>query len=681
MSERGAFFDLGSSESVSYELVTSRRESVEIPAEAPLAMPVQPLGFWQGGARRVVASTVDVSTRRGIMIAATVVMALAGWIATYNTIALGGVTRLEAICLVLLAPLFLALSLWFCTAVAGFFILLGKPKDPLGIDASQPMPRPKARTAILMPVHNEDATAVFARLRAMDASLNATGNSRAFDIFVLSDTRDAAVALAEQACFARFRREAHSTVYYRVRAQNVGRKAGNIADWVARWGAAYEHMLILDADSLMTGEAMVRLADAMERHPGAGLIQTMPTIINGQTIFARCLQFATRLYGRVAWTGLAWWSGPESSFWGHNAIVRTRAFAETCGLPSLAGPKPFGGEVMSHDALESALLRRGGWGVHLAPYLEGSYEESPPNLLDFAVRDRRWCQGNVQHLPLIKTPGLHWLSRVHLALGVISYVLSPLWFAALTFGVISRLLLPGLKKAAFQWADVEAAARAVVNWNEIQATAWAVILTTILLFGPKILGVILVFRDKTLRRAFGGRRRIMGSLALEMCLSALVAPLLMFTQTRALIEIMAGRRSGWARQRREAGKISWTEARMAMGWISATGLALSIGFWFTPDLLTATSPILIGLVLAAPLAVLGASQKFGETLRARGVFLTPEETSPPAILNQARRNRPALDAMPTWTPQPALTPVVEPALAGAREPAAVLAGVNAEPSL
>jgi membrane glycosyltransferase len=653
----------------------------DLPPAAPLDMPVRPLSDWNDTVQPVATAPAKIGRRRLLMIAATLLAAGLSWSATYHTVELGGLTRLEVICLALLAPLFLALSLWFCTAVAGFAILLGKPRDPLGIDGDAPLPRLEARTAILMPIHNEDAAAVFARLRAMDASLGELGVAHAFDIFILSDTRQDAIALAEQSHYARFRREASCAVYYRLRAQNTDRKAGNVADWVRRYGAAYESMIVLDADSLMTGDAMVRMADAMNRNPGVGLIQSMPVIVNGHTVFARCLQFATRLYGRVAWTGLAWWSGAESSYWGHNAIVRTRAFAATCGLPHLPGPSPFGGEVMSHDALESTLLRRGGWSVHLAPYLEGSYEESPPNLLDFAVRDRRWCQGNIQHLPLIKMPGLHWLSRVHLALGVIAYVLSPLWFAALTFGVISRLLLPGLKKAAFQWADVEAAARAVVNWSEIQATAWAVILTTILLFGPKILGVILAFRDKALRRAFGGRRRILGSLALEMCLSALVAPLLMFTQTRALIEIMAGRRSGWARQRREAGKISWTEARQAMGWISATGIALAAGFWFTPDLLTATSPILVGLILAAPLAKLGASQKAGEWLRARSIFLTPDETNPPAILNQARRNRPALDAMPTWTPQPALTPVIEPAQTGAREPAAVLAGVNAEPSL
>jgi membrane glycosyltransferase len=635
MSERGAFFDLTSSRSVAYETVISVSDRVEIPTDAPLAMPVQPLAFWQGGARPSNTANSDMTLRRWGVFVATAIMAFAGWKATFDTIALGGVTRLEAVVITLLVPLFLALALWFCTAVVGFVVLLGKPRDPLGIDEALPMPKPKARTAILMPVHNEDAAEVFARLRAMDASLAETGNSRAFDIFILSDTRDAAVALAEQACFARFRREASSHVFYRKRTQNTGRKAGNIADWVARWGGDYEHMLVLDADSLMTGEAMVRLADAMERHPRVGLIQTMPMIINGQTIFARTLQFATRLYGRVAWTGLAWWSGSESSFWGHNAIVRTKAFAETCGLPSLNGPKPFGGEVMSHDALESALLRRGGWGVHLAPYLGGSYEESPSNLLDFATRDRRWCRGNVQHVPLVGLPGLHWMSRLHLVIGVLSYVLSPLWFVALSSGIISRMLMPELKKAAFTMADLQAAAHALIDWREIQATAWAMIITFILLFGPKLLGLTLIMTRPKEIKAFGGRRRIMAGLSVEMLLSALVAPMLMFTQTRALVEILAGRVGGWGAQRRDADKVTGKEAFKAMGWISVAGLALAVLFWFTPDLLTATLPILAGLILAVPLTMLGAHKIAGLKLKANGLFMTPEERRPPAIVRAA----------------------------------------------
>ena len=642
--------------------------NVDVPPDAPMAMPVRPLTDWRGAQASAPASSpADIVRRRSIVFGAAIIVAFLGWIATYNTIALGGVTRLEAICLTLLAPLFAALSLWFCTAVAGFMILLGKPRDPLGIDDSLPLPRPTIRTAILMPVHNEDASAVFARLRAMDASLAEAGASNLFDMFVISDTRDPAVALAEQSHYVRFRREAACNVYYRLRTKNVGRKAGNVADWVRRFGGAYDAMIVLDADSLMTGDAMVRIADAMQRHPDVGLIQTMPVLINSQTVFARCLQFATSLYGRVAWTGLAWWSGSESSCWGHNAIIRVRAFAETCGLPVLPGQRPFGGEVMSHDALESTLLRRSGWAVHLAPYLEGSYEESPSNLLDFAARDRRWCQGNVQHMPLIGTPGLHWLSRLHLALGGLAYLLSPLWFLALSFGVVSRLLLPGLKKAAFQWADVEAAVHAMVNWREIQATAWAFVITAILLFGPKILGSLLILRDRAERAKFGGGWKIVGSLSLEMVLSALIAPLLMFTQTRALVEILAGKDSGWARQRRDAHSIGWDEASNAIGWISAAGVTLTLAFWFTPDLLTGTAPLLAGLVIAVPLAVIGGSRKLGMALKARGVFVTPNETRPPRILRQALGVTAPVEIANPW-------PV------GGREPAQAAARAVSEPS-
>jgi membrane glycosyltransferase len=270
-------------------------------------------------------------------------------------------------------------------------------------------------------------------------------------------------------------------------------------------------------------------------------------------------------------------------------------------------------------------------------------------------------------MPLIATPGLHWLSRMHLIIGCLSYLLSPLWFLALTFGVFSRLLLPGLKKAAFQWADVEAAVRAVVNWEEIQATAWAMIITAILLFGPKILGSILILRSARERAAFGGGKKILGSLGIEMVLSALVAPLLMFTQTRALIEIMAGKCSGWARQRRDVGRVGWDEASSAVGWISAAGVTLAIAFWFTPDLLTATAPLLVGLVLAAPLAVIGGSRRAGMALKARGIFLTPNETRPPRILRQAMGLVPPVEIANPW-------PV------GGREPAQAAVGALSEPS-
>ena len=217
---------------------------------------------------------------------------------------------------------------------------------------------------------------------------------------------------------------------------------------------------------------------------------------------------------------------------------------------------------------------------------------------------------------------------------------------ALSAGVISRLLLPSLKKAAFTMADLQAAAHALIDWREIQATAWAMIITFILLFGPKILGSILVMARPHERKGFGGRRRIMAGLGVEMLLSALVAPMLMFTQTRALVEILCGKVGGWATQRRDADKVTGQEAFRAMGWISVTGLVLATLFWFTPDLLTSTLPILAGLILAVPLTMLGAHKAAGLRLKANGLFMTPEERRPPAIVRAALG--PACEAPARW---------------------------------
>ena len=198
-------------------------------------------------------------------------------------------------------------------------------------------------------------------------------------------------------------------------------------------------MLILDADSLMTGDTIVRLVAAMEAHPKVALIQTLPIVVNARSLFARWQQFAGRLYGPMLAAGIAWWHGSEGNYWGHNAIIRVRAFAEQAGLPELRGRKPFGGHILSHDFIEAALMRRGGWAIHMAPTLGGSYEETPPSISDFAARDRRWCQGNLQHLALLPTRGFHWVSRLHLLTGIGSYLTAPLWLIFLVFGILVSL--------------------------------------------------------------------------------------------------------------------------------------------------------------------------------------------------------------------------------------------------
>ena len=285
----------------------------------------------------------------------------------------------------------------------------------------------------MVPVYHEDPEQVGMRIAATYRSLADTGYLSQFDVFILSDSREHEVVRQEQALWARLCAEldARGRLFYRNRADNRGRKAGNIADFCRRWGARYSYFVVLDADSVMSGETLVRLVRLMEANPDAGLIQTVPRPIGGETPLARILQFSASLYGPLLASGLNYWFQDEGNYWGHNAIIRTEAFMANAGLPTLPGAPPFGGEIMSHDFVEAAFLRRAGWGVWLVPELGGSYEQLPPTLSEFVSRDRRWCQGNLQHLRLLTIKGLRPASRAHLLTGAMAYLASPLWLTLL----------------------------------------------------------------------------------------------------------------------------------------------------------------------------------------------------------------------------------------------------------
>jgi membrane glycosyltransferase len=199
-------------------------------------------------------------------------------------------------------------------------VTLAGARAGLDVDLSGPPPALARRTAMLLPTYNEDPHAVTARLQAMWESAEATGRGAHFDWFLLSDTTDPDIWIDEEAAFRRLIGACAGRIYYRRRADNHARKSGNIADWVERFGAAYDHMVILDADSLMSGDTLVRLAHAMETRPEAGLIQTAPVVVNARSLFGRLQQFAGRLYGPMVIAGAAWWQGPDGNYWGHNAI-------------------------------------------------------------------------------------------------------------------------------------------------------------------------------------------------------------------------------------------------------------------------------------------------------------------------------------------------------------------------
>ena len=602
------------------EPITVERET--LPRETPLEMPRQAFGKAGGAvAPSPVTTPANIVRRRTILFSATVLLASLAALTPFRLYARDGFTVLESMGLAFFSILVLAISCWFVSGVAGFIVLLRKgSSDALGISVTAPLPAPQAKTALLMPLYNEDASAVFGRLAAIETSLVRLGASSAFEIFALSDTTEETVAADEWAAFNRLRTDSRSKVWYRRRAKNTERKAGNIAEWVQRFGAAYDHMIILDADSLMSGETLLRLVDAMERNPQVGLIQTTPTVINASSLYARTQQFSVRLFGRVASAGLAWWSGAEGTYWGHNAIVRTRAFASCAGLPILPGRKPFGGHLLSHDVVEAALLRRGGWAVHVTPELDGSFEETPPNLSEFLSRDRRWCQGNLQHLQLIGAPGLHWLNRLQLIFGCLAYLASPLWFASLLVGLAVQV------QTAINTPDY-----GMLLAPQHPPVFWPFLLTAGLLLGPKLLGCALVLSRPAERRAFGGAASVLRGMALEGALSALMAPILMARHTRMVVQILSGRDAGWKAQARTGGRLTLLQAFVQHRYEFVVGLAFCGALTFRTDLLLWFSPIVLPLLFVAPLVMITSRTDLGLAARRAGFLLTPEE-----IANGAR---------------------------------------------
>ena len=551
-----------------------------------------------------------------------------------------GIDVLEALLLALFVALFAWIAQAFVGAVAGFVRLLSHRPARLGLSPRDPLPSLSTRTALLMPTYNEDPRRLLAGLQAIYESVSATGQSRQFDFFVLSDTTKPDIQAAEEAAFAELRARLGDDrqLFYRRRSDNAERKAGNIADWVRRFGGAYPQMLILDADSLMTGDTIVRLAGAMEKNADVALIQTFPVVVNGNTLFARMQQFSGRVYGPIVAHGIAWWHGPESNYWGHNAIIRTRAFAGYAGLPELRGHKPFGGTVLSHDFVEAALLRRGGWALYMEPNLPGSYEEGPPSLTDMLVRDRRWCQGNLQHSAVLPAKGLHWVSRWHLLIGIGQYFTAPMWAMLMLIG----LAIP-LHHAGLSWGNIGLAGFSpTAYWREQdpERFVWVFAFTMTILLAPKALGYIAMLFDRELRRGCGGALRALASMLLETVLAALMAPITMYVQSRGVAEVLAGRDSGWETQRRDDGTLPWSGLLRSYGGMTLFGLLMGgIAYAVSPGLAAWMAPVILGLVLSMPIVAVSSSRKLGLGLRKWGIFRIPEETAPPELLRRAARLR------------------------------------------
>ncbi|QRX84765.1 glucans biosynthesis glucosyltransferase MdoH [Glaciimonas sp. PAMC28666] len=581
-----------------------------------------PRGIWRhnGNLRRLVLVA--------LMLAQTVV-------ATYSmstVLPYHGAKPMEMLTLALFAILFCWVSAGFWTAMAGFLVLMrGTDRYVISREDAAPGPIPaNARTAIVMPICNEDVNRVFAGLRATYESVLQSGELDRFDFFVLSDSGDPDICTAELDAWVSLCRTlgGFGRIFYRHRRRRVKRKSGNIDDFCRRWGANYDYMIVLDADSVMSGTCLTTLVRLMEANPSAGIIQTAPRAAGRDTLYARIQQFSTRVYGPLFTAGLHYWQLGESHYWGHNAIIRLDPFMKYCALAPLPGEGSLAGEILSHDFVEAALMRRAGWGVWIAYDLAGSFEEMPPNLLDELKRDRRWCQGNLMNFRLFLARGMHGVHRAVFVTGVMAYISAPLWFGFLVLSTIllamHTLVVPEYFVTPGQLFPVWP------EWHPEKAlTLFSA--TATLLFLPKILSVVLIWAKGA--REFGGVLRLTMGMVIELLFSMMLAPVRMLFHTRFVVGAFLGWAISWKSPPREDTETSWGEACRRHGWHTVLGLVWGTGvFLLEPSFLWWLLPIVGSLVLSIPLSVFSSRVSLGRSFRHARLFVIPEEVDLPPEL-------------------------------------------------
>jgi len=555
----------------------------------------------------------------------------------------GGLDPFEIALLVLFVLLFAHIATGFCMALIGFYVV-NRGGDSCRItntvdwDAGGDVPL--AGTAVIIPVYNENVSRVFEGLRVIYRSVQEARQLEHFDFFVLSDSDQPNQWLQEEVAWVELCKQVggFGRIFYRKRRQAINRKSGNVADFLRRWGRNYRYMVVLDADSLMTGRTLVRLVAMMEKNPGVGIIQTAPRVANGGTLYARLQQFANRLYSPLFLAGLNYWQQHDGNYWGHNAILRVQPFMDYCCLPDLPGREPFGGRILSHDFVEAALMRKAGWQVWMAADLEGTYEEGPPTLIDSAKRDRRWSQGNLQHSWLLFARGFRPMNRMHLLFGIMAYVASPLWLLFLLLSSIDvfRVVLNG------GFTMLPEAFTSVFGYTlEVPEALFLFVFTLLLLFLPKALSVIVTLRDRELTQAFGGSARLVASALLETVISALLAPIHMLFNSKFVIFTLLGQGVSWVTQRRGPadGDTDWREAILTHAGHTVFGVIWGVSaFILVPSFFWWLSPVLAGLVFSIPLSILLSQVGMGRAAARLGLFLTPEENRPGYELRRLRQN-------------------------------------------
>ena len=571
--------------------------------------------------------------RRRLVILLNIVTYLALAAAAWQLAAWNGWTIVDAIMFVcfLLGTPWAVLGFW--NALIGLWLLHGA-KDAVGDvapyaaagDAVTPL---TIKTAVLMTLRNEDPARALKRLSTVKASIDETGEGAAFSYFILSDTNKADVAAAEEAGVAAWRaaEEARDSgagerIVYRRRTENTGFKAGNVRDFCDRWGRDYELMLPLDADSLMSGDVIVKMARMMQAHGKLGILQSLVVGMPSTSAFARIFQFGMRHGMRSYTMGQAWWTADCGPFWGHNAFVRIKPFVEECHLPMLPGNPPLGGHVLSHDQVEATLMRKAGYEVRVLPVEGGSWEENPPTMLDFAQRDVRWCQGNMQYVKLLDYPGLLPMSRFQLVWAILMFVGIPAWTI-----MIALLPLAALHAQSAPGFPATLAAGIYITFF-------------VMYLMPKIAGLIDAVLTRGGMAAYGGPLRFFASAVIELVFSFLQGAVSTIRTTIFMIGLLFGKSVVWGGQNRDAAGISFTTAVQNLWPQTLFGIiVLGALYVISPTVLLWSLPLTAGYILAVPFAMFTASPALGLWMKRAGLCGIPEDFKTPpevaAVLGKA----------------------------------------------
>jgi membrane glycosyltransferase len=566
------------------------------------------------------------ANRRRFVFALNALSYIAILVALGNVLGAGGWTVIDALLLLSFSIVLPWSVLGFWNSLIGFW-LLRWVRNPLDKVAPFARAGDKAtpitlRTAIILTIRNEDPERSIARLKTIKTSLDRTGLGDHFSYFVLSDTSDPLIARQEQLLVSDWQAmlSAPERVIYKRRQINTGFKAGNIREFCADWGHQFELMLPLDADSLMSGQTIVRLVRMMQAYPKLGILQSLVVGAPASGAFGRIFQFGMRHGMRPYTMGSAWWLGDCGPFWGHNALVRIEPFRVHCRLPILPGTSPLSGHILSHDQLEAVLMRRAGFEVRVLPEEVGSWEDNPPSVIDFVRRDLRWCQGNLQYLKLQSMRALQPTSRFQLIWAISMFVGIPFWTLI--------ILLCALKP--FESADL--------------ASGFAVDEALFLYLGflgmflsPKLFGFLDVILSRREAERYGGRKQFSLGVVIEVVFAFLLGAITTLHVTLFMVGLAFGRSIGWSAPLRDVRGLSLSEAARNLWPHFVFGLGvmalMASASW---SLMLASLPLTLGYIVAVPFAILTTSDAFGQFLRSRLLCASPEEREQPPEIAMLR---------------------------------------------